>query len=107
MKDSTPEIDLFDFIGKSMQPNKSLMELNAVWIEKGIRVFNEHSSQKIRLTHRIAKGDFISLNNDNTIKDYGTGEVYEILKCMGTIDNSVLEIEVKNIETEEIKIISI
>jgi hypothetical protein len=85
---------------------KKPMKLAAVWIDGGIRVYNKHSTPQIRLTHRIAKGDILSVNDDY-LSDYLSGEEWEVLECIGTIDSKILKVFLQNKETDEIKTISI
>lgn len=101
-------IDLMhETLAKAMQPYTQLMKLNAIWIEKGIRVYNEFNSlPKVKLTHRIAEGDVLSLD-ENTLVDYGLGDDWEVLQCAGTIDNRILQVKLQNINTQEIKTVTI
>jgi len=76
--------DMFAIIGQAMKPYTELMELAAIWLdgkryEKGERV-NYFAGE-------ITKNAFIF--------------THKIIKCMGTIDSSKLEMELENIETKE------
>lgn len=79
------------------------MTLNAIFIEGGIRIFNKYSNPKVKLTYRISEGDILSLDGDK-LADYNTGDNYEIVECRGDIDYCI---EMKNVETGEIKIVNI
>ena len=83
------------------------MKLAAIWINGGIRVYNKHSTPQIRLTHRIAKGDVLSLDDEDRLSDYLSGEEWEVLDCIGTIDSRALKVILLNKETEETKTIDI
>lgn len=108
MKNTTDSI--FETLANSIKATtklmKKLIKLNAIWIDGGIRVYNQFSTPQVRLTHRIAKGDILSIEGDK-LNDYNTGDNYEILECFGTINSAVLQVEVKNVETGEIKTITI
>lgn len=107
MKDQNSVGTMFDVLAKAMQPHTQLMKLNAIWIEKGIRVYNESNSlPKVKLTHRIAEGDVLSLD-ENTLVDYGLGDDREVLKCIWTLDNAILQVKLQNTNTQEIKTVTI
>lgn len=97
---------LRDSIIRTAKLSSQLIKLNAIWIEGGIRVFNKYNDPKVKLTYRISKGYILSLDGDK-LADYNTGDNYEIVECLGTIDSSVLKVELKSVETGETKTITI
>lgn len=106
MKDQNSVGTMFDILSKAMQPHTQLMKLNAIWVEKGVRVFNKYSDPKVKLTKRIAAGDILSLDG-SSLSDYNSGDNWEIVESRGTLDNSVLQVTLKNIDTDEIKTVTI
>lgn len=101
-------IDLmYNSLEKCFKPDNQIMPLNAIWLDKAIRVFNEHSTPQVRLVHRIAKGDILGLNDDGGICDYLSGEDWQILAVMGTVDSSVLQLQLKNVNSDEIKTVNL
>lgn len=98
---------MYDSLARAMQPDTRLFKLNAIWIEKGIRVYNEYNGYpNVKLTHRIAEGDILTLD-ESGLADYNSGDNFKILSCIGTIDNSVLQVTLKSIDTDEIKTVTI
>jgi len=106
MKDQNFAGNMFDELAKAMQPDTRLFKLNAIWVENGLRVFNKYSDPKVKLTHRIAQGDILSLDG-SSLADYNTGDNWEIVECTGTLDNSVLQVELRNTDTGIIKTITL
>lgn len=82
--------DMYSLLGSVMKPYTELMELAAIWSDG----------------NRFTKGDRIVV-----ISDTPSGKTYlhkdllspthVILKCMGTIDSSMLKIDLENLETNE------
>ena len=106
MKDQNSVGTMFDVLAQAMQPHTQLMKLNAIWIEKGIRVFNKYSDPKIKLTKRIAEGDILTLDG-SSLADYNSGDNWEIVECSGTLDNAILQLTLRSIDTDEIKTVTV
>lgn len=106
MKDQNSVGTMFDVLAEAMRPHTQLMKLNAIWVEKGVRVFNKYNDPKVKFTHRIASGDILTLDG-SSLADYNSGDNWEIVEANGTLDNSVLQVTLKSIDTDEIKTVTI
>lgn len=106
MKDQNSVGTMFDVLAKAMQPDTRLFKLNAIFVYGGLRVFNKYSDPKVKLTKRIAQGDILSLDG-SSLADYNTGDNWEILECNGTLNNSILQVELRNTNTGIIKTVTI
>ncbi len=77
------------------------MELAAIWLDKPLRNYGE--GLHIR---RIKKGDIVCVDM-NILEDYilsdfsPTLPTYTVMKCMGTIDSTILKMELQNTSTFE------
>jgi len=57
---------------------------------------------KNQIPERFVKGEYVNYDpSDRDIIIHDEVETHKIIKCMGTIDSSKLEMELENIETKE------
>ncbi len=77
--------NMFDIIGQAMKPYTELMRLSAIWYNR----------------KRFAPGDFINYDptDEEIIVPDTITSTHKIISCMGTLDNSRLEMEVKDLNT--------
>ncbi len=93
---------MFTSLGECFKPSTTVMELAAVWIDGGIITFNVNDAPTVKKKSRITKGDTVCVL-DGVLYNYGTFDtVWEIVKCSGNIDSSVLKLQLKEPYTQEL-----
>ncbi len=79
--------DMYSIIGQAMKPFTELMELAAIWYH-GVR---------------YTKGDLLNYDpTDTEVIEKDPVVTHRVIKCMGTINNSRLEMELEDIDTKEL-----
>jgi hypothetical protein len=81
---------MFDLLAASMKPITDLFPLNAIWIGK------------IRFTN----GDMVELKDGVPVK-FTEHPTHSIVKCEGTLNNSRLEMDIKDLSDGELSHIKI
>lgn len=76
--------DMYSLLGSFMKPYTELMELSAIWIRG----------------NRIATGDEVYYDGDEVLI-IGKLTSHRVVKCMGNINSSRLEMELENLDTQE------
>ena len=76
-----------------------LYEMAAVWMPSDVKTSRE-------IKRRLVPGDEICLSNDTIVNCYGDAE-FKIISIKGTLDNSVMKMELENLITKAVKTIDI
>ena len=76
-----------------------MYEMAAFWMDSTVKTSRE-------IKRRLVPGDEICLSNDTIVNCYGDAE-YKIISIKGTLDNSVMKMELENLITKAIKTIDV
>lgn len=92
---------MFDILAEAMKPHTKLIELAAIWLNKPLKGYGE--GLNIR---RLAKDDIVCVDMDILencfLQDFHENlPKYKVIKCIGTIDSSILKMELENLTTQE------
>jgi len=100
MQQSNSVGTMFDVLSQAMQSYTKMVGMAAIWLNKPIYINRDNQIVK---ASRICAGNLLSIE-DGVIVDYKEHSYphYKVVKCTGTIDNSRLEMEVQNLDTEEL-----
>lgn len=98
--------NIFETLGNALNPSSysKVMPLAAIWLEKSIMA----ETTTIKPTRRICQDMRIRVEGDE-IKDVTQDNpaTHQITECRGTVSNSVLEISVIDLVTQELSTIKI
>jgi len=79
--------DMFSILGNAMKPMTQLIEISAIWYN------GKRYAKDDKVNYDPTDAEIIVKDpNDNT---------HIVIKCRGTIDSSVLEMELENLKTKE------
>lgn len=76
-----------------------MFEMAAVWMQSEVKTSRE-------IKRRLVPGDEICLSNDVIVNCYRNAE-YKIIGIKGTLDNSVMKMELEHLITKTVKTIDV
>ena len=90
---------IFETLGKALSPSTKVMPLAAIWLEKSIMA----ETTTVKPTRRICQDMRIRVEGNEIVDVTESNKAtHQITECRGTVSNSVLEISVIDLATQEI-----
>ena len=94
---------IFEVLGKALAPSTKVMPLAAIWLDKSIMT----ETTTVKPTRRICQDMRIRVEGTEIVDITESNKAtHQITECRGTVSNSVLEISVIDLKTQEITTIN-